>query len=103
MLLVSVQVSNLLFCLTTGQLDAWWELIRPHECSAPAPQNVPWKYPACDTNFTAGSRARGSKPGGGRGWNRAVLEKQNETKRKERKPNKQTNKQTKCGFFPCEA
>lgn len=52
---LSCVVASLLFCLSTGQLEAWWELVDPAKCSAPKAQEATFKYPACGgDNFTAG-------------------------------------------------
>ena len=54
-ILISCIIANILFCLCTGQLEAWWELLNQEECSAPGDQIATFKYPACGLNLTSNS------------------------------------------------
>jgi hypothetical protein len=48
---LSTVVNCLLFCLSTGQLEAWWTLYDPNQCQPPTLNETRWKYPDCDLFF----------------------------------------------------
>lgn len=50
---LSTIVTNLLFCLSTGQLEAWWALFDRETCQPPTLERTVWKYPDCDTSFVS--------------------------------------------------
>lgn len=50
---LSTMVTNLLFCLSTGQLEAWWALYDRDACQPPTLERTAWKYPNCDTRFVS--------------------------------------------------
>ena len=45
-------ITCLLFCFSTGQLEAWAMLWDPENCSPPTYQRTQWKYPECIPNVT---------------------------------------------------
>ena len=48
---LSTAVTSLLFCLSTGQLEAWWALYDPDQCRPPTLNETRWKFPGCDLLF----------------------------------------------------
>lgn len=50
---LSTVVTNLLFCCSTGQLEAWWALYDRAACQPPTLGQTLWKYPKCDTTFVS--------------------------------------------------
>jgi hypothetical protein len=53
---LSTVVNSLLFCLSTGQLEAWWTLYDRNQCQPPKLNETRWKYPDCDLNFESGRK-----------------------------------------------
>ena len=50
---LSTVVTNLLFCTSTGQLEAWWALWDREACQPPVIERTYWKYPNCDMGFVS--------------------------------------------------
>ena len=50
---LSTVVTNLLFCCSTGQLEAWWALYDRDACQPPTLDKSYWKYPNCDRTFVS--------------------------------------------------
>jgi hypothetical protein len=44
-------ITTLLFCFSTGQLEAWWSWFDEQACSPPKLDMEMWKYPSCDVGF----------------------------------------------------
>ena len=47
-MIFSIVVVTALFCFSTGQLEAWWALFDPNDCSPPSLERTQWRYPSCD-------------------------------------------------------
>lgn len=57
---LSTAVTSLLFCLSTGQLEAWWALYDADQCRPPTLNETRWKFPGCDLLFPHAGSFRGA-------------------------------------------